>query len=74
MLDLVKTATPAFKVLTIGGVAMALVLLSLGVRGSAKGNGGTPTPDSPLPTPGRDIPPIDAMAPTEVKTATFALG
>ena len=69
--NLIATATPLQKTLGVVIGAVALVLLTLGVLGIRKEKPVTALPDT---LQGARVPPIDAAAPANTETATFALG
>ena len=68
MLNIAKVALPLLGVVVVAG----LLVLALG-SGAGKGSDAEAPVEKPA-APKAGIPPIDANAPVETRTATFALG
>ena len=72
MADLIKVVAPARRTVAVAAGVVGLVLAGLGIFfGLTRRNMLTQTTDA---VPRAAIPPIDAAAPVETETATFALG
>ena len=71
MKSLAKIAIPALAVLLVAGGIAGAVYFGGTLFANSSEREDTVAPDSTLPA---AIPPIDAAAPAEVETATFALG
>ena len=72
MADLIRVVAPVRRAVMVGAGVVGLVLAGLGMFfGLARRNMLTQTMDA---VPRAAIPPIDAAAPVETETATFALG
>jgi hypothetical protein len=72
MADLIRVAIPARRTVMVGAGVVGLVLAGLGIYfGLTRRNMLTQTRST---APRAALPPIDAAAPVETETATFALG
>jgi len=72
MADLLKATIPIPRMVVVGACFVGLVLGAIFLGSTKERKTMTLTKTNPVPN--ATIPPIDASAPTETETATFALG
>ena len=74
MADIPEKATLTRRIMIVGGLTLVIAVVGSGIYLSAAGRGDMLAMDQTSPTFKGGIPPIDAAAPTNLETATFALG
>ena len=70
----IKTVAPVLGVLALAAGGVVVGLFAAGVWGSQAPVAKSIATQTPAPAPNAAIPPLDAAAPEQFETATFALG
>ena len=73
MADIPEKATLTRRIMIVGGLTLVIAVVGSGIYLSAAGRGDMLAMET-SPTFKGGIPPMDAAAPTNLETATFALG